>query len=280
MRRWLLTPLLALPACAPDAGPSPGLIDGVRVLAVRAEPAEAAPGSAVRLVATVADADGVIDDIAVDWAWCAAPKPPTENNAVAAACLADGVTAIGAGGPTVESTLPADGCRLFGPESPGPGLRPRDPDVTGGYHQPVRLVVDGQTAFGAVRLRCNLAQAPLSVAQTFAAEYTANAHPALTLDGPAQATPGAAVAFTAEAEPPEDYLRFDPAARALETREEQLIVSWFVTGGALDGERSDVTRGPATVIWTAPAAGRYSVIAVLRDSRGGVAVREHRIEVR
>lgn len=279
MRRLLLA-LCALSGCAPADGPSPSTIDGLRVLAVRAEPAEAPPGSPVRLQATVADADG-LRDTPITWAWCLTPKPPTENNAVAAECLADGVAPIGVGA-GVDAALPTDGCRLFGPQSPGPGLRPRDPDVTGGYHQPVRLEVDGAVAFGAVRLRCDLAQAPLAVARAFAEDYAANVHPRIEDFAPPESVEaGGSLSLSLAADAPETYLRFDPASRALETRTEQLTVSWFVTGGAVEPARVDATDRPAEARWSAPdAPGTYSVIAVLRDSRGGVAVAERRITVR
>lgn len=281
MRRFVTPMALALVGCAAEPGPSPALLDDLRVLAVRAEPPEAAPGEAVRLWATVADTSGVRDDLAVEWSWCAAPKPPTEDNVVSPACLADAVVPIGRGD-AVEAALPADGCRLFGPESPGPGLRPRDPDVTGGYHQPVRLAIDGVVAFGAVRLRCALAQAPLSVAQAFAADYAPNHNPVITaLDGPPTATPGQRIPLRVETDAPEAYLRFDPASRDLETVDERYTVSWFVTGGALDPARGDVDAGAAEASWTAPAeAGAHSVIAVVRDSRGGVDVIALRVDVR
>lgn len=260
-------PWVLLIGCGIADGPSPALLAGPRIIAVQAEPAQAAPGDPVRLTAIVAG--GILERL--DWAWCTTPKPPTENNRVDPACLGDGVAPLGAAGLTIDATLPVDGCRLFGPESPGPGLRPRDPDVTGGYYQPVILRADAAIAVGLVRLRCNLSQAPLAIAQRFAAEYTPNQNPTLRLEqAPAGDAAGDTVRVEALTDPPERALRFDPAARALVEEEEALVVSWFVTGGALSAEQSRVEGGRAVVEWRAEG-GPATLHAVVRDGRGGVA---------
>ncbi|MGK0362596.1 MAG: hypothetical protein ACI9U2_004917, partial [Bradymonadia bacterium] len=109
--------LALLLGCAPADGPDPSRIDGLRVLAVAVDPPETTPGMPVTIsVTTARDAAPIIN-----WAWCATPKPPTENNVVDPACLGSGVAAIQATGPMINATVPADACRLFGPISPGPG---------------------------------------------------------------------------------------------------------------------------------------------------------------
>jgi hypothetical protein len=62
------------------------IIDQPRVLAVIAEPAEAHPGDMVSYRAVVASPDGPVSDPPA-WAYCTAPKPPTEDNVVSADCL-------------------------------------------------------------------------------------------------------------------------------------------------------------------------------------------------
>lgn len=261
-------PVLALLGCGVADGPSPALLTEARVIAIQAEPAEAAPGEAVVLTATIAGGDLVAPP---SWTWCATPKPPTENNSVAPACL-DGGASI-ATGTTTRVTLPGDGCRLFGPESPGPGLRPRDPDITGGYYQPAVLHLDAARAVGLVRLRCNLSQAPLAVAQRFAAEYTPNRNPSATLTA---AVTGPRVRLRVETDPPEQYLRFDLGARALVEQTESLTVAWFVPNGRIANPRSVIRDEAAEVEWV-PDALPATAFAVVRDARGGVAV--DRIEV-
>ena len=268
-----------LGGCAADEGPSPSRIDGPRVLAIQASPPEATPGDAVALQVTVA---GLSEPPPIEWAWCATPKPPTENTVVDPACLGSGVAAIAATGPAINALIPADACRLFGPISPGPGLRPRDADVTGGYYQPVRVTVGAVVAVGLVRLRCGLNQAPLRATQRYAAEYVDNANPViLALDAPDSVGPGEVVALRLEADAPEPYVRFDPAARALVDDAEVLTVAWFSTAGALTADGAALVDGRANVGWRAPTTpGPVTLFAVLRDSRGGAAVQRLTIEVR
>src|SRR3954469_271713 len=64
------------------------IIDRPRVLAVIADPPEARPGASVRYTAVVASPDGPVA-ASPRWAFCIAPKPPTEDNAVASDCLDD-----------------------------------------------------------------------------------------------------------------------------------------------------------------------------------------------
>lgn len=257
-------PLLVLMGCGVADGPSPAVLVEPRVIAIVAEPAEATPGDPVQLVATIAGGELAAP---IEWSWCATPKPPTENNSVDPRCLDVQIPAA-ATSPTFAGALPPDGCRLFGPESPGPGLRARDPDITGGYFQPAVLRIGEARAVALVRLRCNLSQAPLSVAQRFAAEYTPNANPTLALDAVGS---GPTVRLIAQTDTPEPYLRFDPAARDLVEQTESLTVAWFVPNGRIDVPRTAVRDQTAAVEWT-PAQLPAVVFAVVRDSRGGVAV--------
>lgn len=276
--RWPAICALLL-ACAPNGGPAPSRIDSPRVLAIQADPPEITPGQPVRLQVTLA---GITDAPSIEWAWCVTPKPPTENNVVDPACLGAGVTAIPAGGGAISAMIPADACRLFGPISPGPGLRPRDADVTGGYYQPVRVTAGEVVAIGLVRLRCGLPQAPLRATQRYAAEYLSNLNPViLAFDAPASVGAGEVVDLRLEADAPEAFLRFDPGARALVDDAEILTVSWFTTAGALSADRTPMVDEQATVGWRAPpGSGTVELFAVLRDSRGGVAVQRVLIDVR
>ena len=51
---------------------------GLQMLAVRAEPAEAAPGQEITYTALLVDASGQRADAAIDWAYCSEPKPQAE----------------------------------------------------------------------------------------------------------------------------------------------------------------------------------------------------------
>src|SRR4051812_47815970 len=73
--------------CVPDVGQSDTRVDAPRVLAVRAEPAEAAPREQVRFTALYADDEGTFVDGALDWALCLDRKSLAELGPISRACL-------------------------------------------------------------------------------------------------------------------------------------------------------------------------------------------------
>jgi len=289
-----LWPLLLLVACRPDFGARQSVISSERVLAVRGEPAEVRPNTSATWTPLIVGPSGTVATPSVDWAFCVAPKPLDENNTVADACLGggDALVGIAAASPSASAIIPYDACQRFGPDPPPvmvgePPLRPRDPDVTGGYYQPVRLTVDGQVSFELERIRCNLASAGAEIALQFAATYTPNQNPtllpitvaisdggAVSLDGiPA----GARVTFTAawDATSVESFPVYNIADQTLDMHRESMRVSWFGTDGSFDQDRTgrDETDMDTTTSndWTAPTSpGPVFLWMVLRDSRGGV----------
>jgi len=282
--RGLAAALAALAACDDRLDQRLAIIDQPRVLAVIAEPAEAHPGAAVQYRAVIAAPDGPVD-AAPRWAFCTAPKPPTEDNAVSAACLDDAHLVALGDAATVTAALPSNGCLQFGPETPPGNFRPRDADATGGYYQPVRAEVDGLIAFGLSRITCHLPSAPGNVAHDYDLQYVGNANP--TLDP--LVVPGAPadtdVTLTASwpASAAEHYLYYDPQSQRLITRREALRLSWFATGGSLAvdasavAETSDATSVSTT--WHTPPAGPAQLWLILRDSRGGLAAQTLHVEV-
>ncbi len=222
------------------------------------------------------------------WDFCTAPLPLTEDNVVSNACLGSASLIAAGAGPSTIAPTPKNGCSVFGPDPPsGAGLRPADPDATGGYYQPLRAELAGaETAFALVRIHCDLANASASAATAFAAAYTLNQNPALlpltaTVAGVAASfaaiPPGARVAFTAGWAPAdaETFAYFDPASQTVTRQREAMQVAWYSTAGAFDTESTgrastDLATTSANT-WTAPtSAGRAFVFVVLRDSRGGV----------
>lgn len=289
MRLITPLPLLLLATCDEGLDQRLAIVDAPRVLAIVAEPAEARPGTAVTYRALVASPTGTLD-AAPHWSYCTAPKPPTEDNAVSVDCAAgDALQPLG-DAPSVTAALPADACTRFGPEVPPGDFRPRDPDPTGGFYQPVRADVDPLIpliAFGLSRITCKLANTTADLSREYELRYAANRNPVLELPGEAAlaTVPAhAAVALTA-AWPEgaaETYLYFDQLAQALVTRREAMRLSWFATGGALDVDASAVGEDdPATSVlatsvtttWHTPGPGPQTLWFVLRDSRGGVATR-------
>ncbi|MBX3272991.1 MAG: hypothetical protein KF729_22200 [Sandaracinaceae bacterium] len=177
-------------ACVPDVEIDESRLGAPRLLAVRAEPPEVAPGQVQRYVGLFAGADGVLDAAPLDWAYCLARKPLAELGPVSGACLeveGDAIAPIGVG-LAVEGALPRESCRLFGPEPPPtvPGEpigRPVDPDVTGGYTQPLRLLVpDGaeiRPSLFEVRIACGLFGATQAESVAYTQRYRRNTAPGI-----------------------------------------------------------------------------------------------------
>jgi hypothetical protein len=180
-------------------------------------------------------------------------------------------------------TLPPDGCALFGPETPPGDFRPRDPDSTGGYYQPIRAQFQGETAITLARISCNLRSAPTDVALELKARYVKNANPLIRsvearvggsvvpLD---QIKTGSDVRFSMRWLPDdrERYVLYDPASRNLVGATEALTVAWYTIGTApTPAYVSDAAKDTsAETTWRAPnEPGTIHFWGVLRDSRGG-----------
>ena len=284
--------LLLLASCRPDFAERESFVDRTQVVAVHIEPPEAKPGELVTTSLLVVSPNGPIDSPPASWAFCATPKLLTENGSVSAACLAGGVTPIADANGGVSALLPMTGCSDFGPETQSADVRPRDPDVTGGFFVPIRARTAGDpgatplVAFGFARLTCNLAMASADLATTFKAQYKPNANPKLLpieahVDGSAvswDAIPRGAHVLLRASWPPEDaesYALFDMRNQAIVTRRESLRVSWFTTAGSFDRDRTGRTEDEQETFtentWSAPDDARTTHLwFVLRDSRGGL----------
>lgn len=176
--------------CQPDLGSRPSSVDSPRLLAISMSPAESPPGYPVSYAALLVDQTGERNDVPIDWAFCNLQKPLSELDDVAPECFtygADFLAPLGQG-PTAQGKLPITGCSLFGPDVPPamPGMppgRPADPDLTGGYYQPVRLIVPGNPPLlgaGESRLVCGLPGATTEVLSEFKLKYKVNENPSLT----------------------------------------------------------------------------------------------------
>jgi hypothetical protein len=308
MRRLALVLLVA--GCQPSLGPPLSLVDAARVVAVRAEPAEALPGASVTLTPLVVSPAGTVAQPRLDWSLCLAPKPTTENDVVSAACLqAGGTTPVARGVAAPTIALPSSACRLFGPDLPpevagAPAPRARAPDATGGYYQPFVIdfssrLSDGRSSMPTIaleRIRCGLAGASMALAVAFSLQYTPNRNPTLTPLGASvaghavaldQIPRGAVVNFTVgwSADSPERYPVLDPLAQTLISHREAIRVAWLASDGAFHDEETG--RGEDDVLldsanaWQAPA--RATIVhlwIVLRDSRGGVDFASYDLTVR
>lgn len=303
----LLASTLVAVGCVPDLDVKASRIVQTRVVAVRAVPAEARPSEAVSWEAVVVSPLGELAPPRIDWALCSSPRNPSDSITVGTACFAAAdpnagpmatVTPIvGTQGLRAQANIPSDACRKVGPEVPqmsetGSAQRPPDADITGGYQLPVRLVLTDTTgtdvSFDRQRVRCNLASAPAAAARDYEARYKPNQNPdivALEFAGMSTAVDGSArfgvrrgtrltirVQWAVEAK--ETYVLFDPIARAVQERSENLDLGWFTNGGEFERDRT-TADGEFPVSsnelildpdFTQPA----TVWIVLRDDRGGV----------
>ncbi len=277
------------PGCEPSFADRPSLVSGPKVLAVKAEPAEAAPGTAVTLSALVVDTQGTVAAPPSAWGFCRAPKLVAENAAVSPDCTSEAaITPIANTLGSATGAVPADACSLFGPETAaGSNLRPRDPDPTGGFYTPVRLRTNEQMAFGLLRTTCDLANAPGDIVTAFTQTYRANRNPRIASVTRVDDVKEAAFAAATRGESvririrwadddAEHYPYYDPTAVALVDRRESLRVSFYTTAGSFDLDRSGRDEAdPVTFtddLWHAPnEASTVHLWFVLRDSRGGVA---------
>lgn len=187
--------LALVSACKPDIGGSPSIIDSPRVLAIKSEPAEAAPKSTtpteITWSALYVGAGGDEDASVLAWALCTDRKALATAGEISPDCLVPaGPALITLGdGAAVAGELPDDGCRQFGPNPPlpapgEPAPRPMDPDSTGGFYQPLRVAAnepDGDDyTVGLTRISCGLARVSAEQSTDYDNRYRANENPALT----------------------------------------------------------------------------------------------------
>jgi hypothetical protein len=300
--RRVLALALVLAACRPDFGLPVSVVTEPRIIAVEANPPEGLPGDAVTLQLTTGGPEGSLT-VPAAFGFCTSPRPLVEANVVSSDCLGPSaaVTSIATQVVSASTTLPTNACLQFGPDTPPqkpgePPFRPRDPDVSGGYYQPVKVLLDdGLEGIALVRIRCNLPGASAERAVEFGQRYTNNQNPVLTgfdvrLEGvvldPHSVPANSKVTLHAEwaersAEP---YVVHDRSNDALVDHREALRVSWFTTAGVIPvvatgrGEADLATFTETT--WDTGAAGSGVLWAVLRDSRGGSSVQSFAFTVR
>jgi hypothetical protein len=291
-RLWAAAPILSAlttsAGCRPALDDRPWLITSPQILGWEADPPEATPGNSVTLRVIALDPARAIDTAATSWTLCRAPKPLVENRVVAASCLIPAAVADAAGDP-VQLRIPTDACQVFGPDTPqplpgAPATRPRDPDASGGYYQPVTMALGAALAVGLERVTCDLPDASLAASRAFQAAYHPNQNPAITgltfnIGGapvdPAAIPPGARVTVEAGWVPgaAEPFPIFDRGTGTVVSSREELLASWFVTGGELSQPNAAITDPgvlSTATDWIAPKLpSAFELVFILRDSRGG-----------
>lgn len=188
LRALALVASLTLLGCVPEFDTDLSQVSNVRVLAIGASPAEAQPRQVVQLSALVVGPEGEPTP-SLDFRVCLARKPLTELGAVSPECLAPrpraGAVQELAAGSDAEFMLDQDVCKSFGPLRPAPTAgepagRPVDPDITGGFYQPVVGTLGDELTLGAVRISCDPANVNRDQALDFKQRYRANEAPRVT----------------------------------------------------------------------------------------------------
>ncbi len=283
--------VLVAAGCAPGLTDDTSLIAAQRVIAAVVEPPEVHPGESITVRAVVASR-GV--RAAAMFTFCTTPPSPGDPRSVSTACLEEKGAPLDANGATATGTVPADACARFGPDPVSPEDRPRDPDRTGGFYQPVRIDALGEKTVAFVRIQCALPDAPADLARQLADTYSPNENPgAPALErrtaagwGPFEAvTAGESVSLRVrwDTASRERYAYLPPHGTALEKRLESMSVSWFSDGGqfadSVTGRAEDDLASDTSNAFVAPQAGAFTLWIVLRDGRGGSAVKSQRIHV-
>jgi len=180
-------------ACRPPLDQTVSIVSEPTVLAVRSDPPEATPlppDNEVTLTALYVTGSGPISSAPIQWAFCTARNPLANLGPVNPQCLeASGSWFVPYGvGVEASGAIPDDACRQFGPNvpQPMPGQpqgRPVDPDPTGGYYQPTRVIAPGAAGpsitIAETRLSCGLANAVGNVSAVYAQRYHINTNPAV-----------------------------------------------------------------------------------------------------
>jgi hypothetical protein len=184
-----LASLVTSAACVPNLDTDMSTITEAQVLAIVADPPEAAPGQTVNYRALYVDPTKHEQD-SLRWYYCHAPKPLAELGPVSQKCLSSASGALDRIGKGFETTgtMPTKVCSVFGPNPPlptdgsQPG-RPADPDTTGGYSQPVMLGVSGTHGEDILlyeqRVYCGLANVPPQLSTEYNQRYKKNVNPAI-----------------------------------------------------------------------------------------------------
>ena len=255
-----------LGGCQSFSDPPVTFVTGLRMLGIKAEPPQIAPGASTTVTALAVDTDGGTP--AASWNQCNLPPLPgaTVNPSCVDGSAAADLQPIG-DGLTIPFVMPQVTAASLGA-----------PDATGGVYLPLVAGVDassqaaGSQALTAVyRLRladAALANANPTIADVFSID-AAGAMSALDATAPTPVPSGGAVSLTATFAPgsAQTYIAADGTLTT-----ETLTTSWFCTAGDLSVEKTSTTQ-PVTVLHLdqrLPATGaQIDLYAVARDERGG-----------
>lgn len=288
--------------CVPSVDEDPSLTHDGQVLGLQFLPAEAAPKDPSSVTALVASTEGSAGSVRFD--LCLARKALSDLGPVSPECInpkpdSESVVDLGRG-EAVAFTVPADACRLFGPQRPSaepgqPPGRPVDPDATGGFYQPVIAHAD-DAVLGGLRLDCGLPGGSQAQVAEYNKQYTANVNPELTSlevrvgsgawsavapeDEPLAVARGKSLTFRSKWSKPESYLVLDSESRTLDSVDEVYLATFFSSAGGLAEHRKLLdSKHSVTTTWQATTRGAVTFWIVVRDGRGGIGFARFDVEV-
>ena len=253
--------LSLLGGCQTFSDPPVSFVAGLRVLGIKAEPPQIAPGASTTVTTLVVDTYGGTP--AASWSQC--NLPPLPGQTINTACV------NGSGGADLQPI--GDGLTIpfVMPQVTAASLGA--PDATGGVYLPLVAAVDAspQTLTAVYRLRlADVAPANTNptIADVFSIDATGS-RSALDATAPTPVRTGEALTLTVTFTPDsaQTYIAADGTVTT-----EALTTSWFCTAGDLSFEKTSATQ-PETVLHLdqrLPATGtQIDLYAVARDERGG-----------
>jgi hypothetical protein len=258
--------LLGLGGCQSFSDPPVSFVAGLRVLGIKAEPPQIAPGASTTVAALVVDTSGGTPT--ASWSQCLLPPLPglTVNTDCVEGTAGANLQPIG-DGLTIPFVMPQVTAASLGA-----------PDATDGVYLPLLAAVNAspqaaspQALTAVYRLR--LADAtPANTNPTIADVFSVDAAgtmSALDAAAPTLVHSGGALSLTATFTPDsaQSYVAPDGTVTT-----ETLTTSWFCTAGDLSFEKTSATQ-PVTVLHLdqrLPSAGaQIDLYAVAHDERGG-----------
>ncbi|HVT09155.1 MAG TPA: hypothetical protein VHO67_16960 [Polyangia bacterium] len=258
--------LLGLGGCQSFSDPPVSFVAGLRVLGIKADPPQLAPGASATVAALAVDTGGGTP--AASWSQCF--LPPLPGQAVNTDCVE------GTAGADLQPI--GDGLTIPFVMPPVPAASLGGPDATGGVYLPLVAEVDASpqaASPGSITAvyRLRLAEAgPANANPIIAGVFSVDAAGAMTALDPTAPTPvqaGEALSLTVTFTP-DSAQSYTAAGGAVTT--ERLTTSWFCTAGNLSFQKTSATQ-PVTVLHLdqrLPSSGaQIDLYAVARDERGG-----------
>jgi hypothetical protein len=304
----LLPPLLLLLTALAGCGEQMESVDQVsrfRVLAVQADPPEVKPGEGTKLTVLWADPKGAGREVSFVWIACQGYISASSQD-LSTSCeplwLPQMKTAAEKGDVYLIPFTPPDALAKLPPGEDrlqvtatvlgcAGGTLPSVDELMNAQDAPAldEMCTGGESFTAFKTFVISLSDAPNTNPEIDKLYYDRKLLPTVEQDGAGvfactapdgcRSEIGVELFFTADSFQTYDRTSFGKT----ETVDEATYVSWFVTGGQMDHERSGTTEppGPYEAKWLPPLdGGKFTLWAVAHDVRGGVSWKTYSVEAR